>query len=54
METNTLIRACVIFVGRLVGPKPNQRRGKAGKGLKWKRRVQQPIQELWKHINILA
>ena len=30
-ETNRLIRACAIFVGRRVDLKPNQRRGNAMK-----------------------
>ena len=52
-ETNRLIRACVIFVGKKVGLKPNQRRGNVVKETWWKRRIKQSIQELWKHINIL-
>ena len=53
METNRLIRACVIFMGGKVGLKPNQRRGNAVKEPWWKRRIKQSVQELWKHINIL-
>ena len=52
-ETSRLIRACVIFVGKKVGLKPNQKRGNAVKETWWKRRIKQSIQELWKHINIL-
>ena len=52
-ETNRLIRACAIFVGRKVGLKPKQRRGNPVKEPWWKRRIQQSIQELRKHINIL-
>ena len=52
-ETNRLIRACVIFMGKKVGLKPNQRRGNAVKEPWWKRRIKQSVQELWKHINIL-
>ena len=52
-ETNRLIRACAIFVGRKVGLKPKQRRGNPVKEPWWKRRTQQSIQELRKHINIL-
>ena len=52
-ETNRLIRACAIFVGRKVGLKPKQRRGNPLKEPWWKRRIQQSIQELRKHINIL-
>ena len=52
-ETNRLIRACAIFVGRKVGLKPKQRRGNPVKEPWWKRQIQQSIQELRKHINIL-
>ena len=52
-ETNRSIKSCVIVVGRKVGFKPNQRRGNAVKEPWWKRRIQQSIQELRKHINIL-
>ena len=52
METNRLIRACAIFVGRKVGLKPKQRRGNPVKEPWWKRRIQQSIQELRKHINL--
>ena len=45
-ETNRLIRACAIFVGRKVGLKPKQRRGNPVKEPWWKRRIQQSIQEL--------
>ena len=53
IETNKLIRACFIFVGKKVGLKPNQRRGNAVKEPWWKRRIKQSVQELQKHINIL-
>ena len=36
IETNRLIRACFIFVGKEVGLKPNQRRGNAVKVPWWK------------------
>ena len=52
--TNRFIKAYIIFVGRKVGLKPNQRRGNAVKELWWKRRIQQSMQELQKHINILG
>ena len=52
-ESNRLIRACAIFVGIKVGIKPNQKRGNVLKKPWWKRRMQQSVQELWKHINIL-
>ena len=39
-ETNRLIRACAIFVGRKVGLKPNQIEN-AVKEPRWKRRIQQ-------------
>ena len=52
-ETNRLVKACVIFVGRKVDLKPNQRRVNVVKKLWWKRRIQQSIPELRKHINIL-
>ena len=52
-ETNRLIRACAIFVGRKVDLKSNQRRGNAVKELWLKRRIQQSKQETRKHINIL-
>ena len=52
-ETNRLIRASAIYVGRKVGLKPKQRRGNPVKEPWWKRRIQQSIQELRKHINIL-
>ena len=52
-ETNKLIGACAIFMGRKVGLKPNQRRGNAVKEPWWKRRIKQSVQELQKHINIL-
>ena len=52
-ETNRLTRACVIFVGKKVGLKPNQRRANAVKKPWWKRRIKQSVQELQKHINIL-
>ena len=52
-ETNRLIRACTIFVGIIVGLKPKQRRGNPVKEPCWKRRIQQSIQELRKHINLL-
>ena len=52
-ETNKLIGACAIFMGRKVGLKPNQRRGNAVKEPWWKRRIPPSIQELRKHINIL-
>ena len=41
-------------MGRIVGLKPNQRRGNAVKEPWSKRRIQQSIQELRKHINILV
>ena len=40
-------------MGRKVGLKPKQRRGNPVKEPWWKRRIQQSIQELRKHINIL-
>ena len=49
METNKLIRACAIFVGRKLRLKPNQRRGNIVKELWCKRRIQQSLQELRKH-----
>ena len=52
-ETKRLIKACVIFVGRKVDLKPNQRRGNAVKKLWCKRKIQQSIQELWEHVNII-
>ena len=52
-ETNRLIRACAIFVGRKVGLKPKQRRGNPVKEPWRKRRIQQSIEQLQKHINIL-
>ena len=52
-ETNRLVKACVILVGRKVDLKPNQRRVNVVKKLWWKRRIQQSILELRKHINIL-
>ena len=52
-ETNRLTRACAIFVGRKLGLKPNQRRENSVKEPWWKTRIQQLIQELRKHINIL-
>ena len=52
-ETNRLTRACAIFVGRKLGFKPNQRRENSVKETWWKTRIQQLIQELRKHINIL-
>ena len=52
-ETNKLIGACAIFVGRKVGLKPNQRKGNTVKEPWWKRRIPPSIQELRKHINIL-
>ena len=52
-ETNKLIGACAIFMGRKVGLKPNQRRGNAVKEPWWKRRIPPSIQELRKYINIL-
>ena len=45
-ETNRLIRACVIFLGRKLGLKSNQRRGNALKGTWWRTRIQQLIHEL--------
>ena len=51
-ESNRLIRACAIFVGRKVGLKPNQKRENALKEPWLKRRIHQSIQELRKHINI--
>ena len=36
IETNKLIGACFIFVGKKVGLKPNQRRGNAVKVPWWK------------------
>ena len=51
-ETNRLIRACAIFVGRKVGLKPNEIEN-AVKEPRWKRRMQQSIQELQKEIKIL-
>ena len=53
METNRLIRACVIFMGGKVGLKSNQRRGNAVKEPWWKRRIRQSVQELRERINIL-
>ena len=50
-ESNRLIRACAIFVGRKVGLKPNQKRENALKE-PWLKRIHQSIQELRKHINI--
>ena len=52
-ETNKLIGACAIFMGRKVGLKPNQRRGNPVKEPWWKRRIPPSIQELRKYINIL-
>ena len=45
-ETNRLIRACVIFLGRKLGLKSIQRRGNALKGTWWRTRIQQLIHEL--------
>ena len=54
IETNKLIRACFIFVGKKVGLKPNQRRGNPVKVPWWKQeRIKQSVKELQKHINIL-
>ena len=53
IETNKLIRACFIFVGKKVGLKPNKTRGNAVKVSWWKRRIKQSVKELQKHINIL-
>ena len=39
-ESNRLIRACAIFVGRKVGIKPNQKRGNVLKEPWCKRRMQ--------------
>ena len=47
------IKAYAIFIGRKVYPKPNQRRGNTVKEPWWKIKIQQSIQELRKHINIL-
>ena len=52
-ENNRLITACAIFVERKMGLKPNQRRENAVKEPWWKSRIQQSIQELGKHTNIL-
>ena len=52
-ETNRFIRACVIFVGKKVALKPNQRRRNSVRESCWKRRIKQSVQELQKHINIL-
>ena len=52
-ENNRLIRACAIFVERTMGLKPNQRRENAVEEPWWKKRIQQSIQELGKHTNIL-
>ena len=52
-ETSRLIRACATFVGKKLGLKPKQRRGNPVKEPWWKRRIQQSIHELRKHINIL-
>ena len=51
-KTSRFIKACVTFVGRKVGLKSNQRSKNAVKEPWWKRRIQQSIQGLWKHINI--
>ena len=51
-ESNKLIKACAIFVGRKVGLKPNQKRENALTEPWLKRRIHQSIQELRKHINI--
>ena len=45
-DTNRLIRACVIFLGRKLGLKSKQRRGNALKGTWWRTRIQQLIHEL--------
>ena len=48
-ETNRLIRACAIFVGRKVGLKPKQKRENPVEEPWWRRRIRQSIQELQKH-----
>ena len=40
-------------MARKAGIKPNQRRGNTVKETWWKKRIQQSIRELPKHINIL-
>ena len=52
-ETNRLIRTSAISLARKIGLKPNRSKGNSVKELWWKRKIQQSIQELSEHINIL-
>ena len=51
--TNDLLKACAILIGRKVGLKPVRRRANGRKEPWWKRRINQSIKELRKHVNIL-
>ena len=51
--TNDLLKACAILIGRKVGLKPVCRRANGKKEPWWKRRINQSIKELRKHVNIL-
>ena len=52
IETNRLIRACFIFVGKKQASNQTKEEN-AVKVPWWKRRIKQSVQELQKHINIL-
>jgi len=51
--TNTLIKACSIYIGGVIGLKPVQVRHGNNKEPWWKRRIQSSMAEIRRHINIL-
>ena len=51
--TNNLLKACAILIGRKVGLKRVHRTANGKKEPWWKRRINESIKELRKHVNIL-
>ena len=49
--TNNLVKACAILIGRKLGLKPSRKRIEA-KEPWWKRRINQSIKEIRRHINL--
>ena len=52
-DTNKLINATAIYIGRQIGLKVGGCEGKGSKESRWNRRIKDSIAELLKHVNIL-
>ena len=52
-DTNKLINATAIYIGRQIGLKVGGCKGKGSKEPRWKRRIKDSVAELRRHVNIL-